>query len=125
MRSGSLPPSGASNGCIPRLCNRPSFRNLCRPLFRGGAGAIQLAGRFEALGFHSDAPWDEPFRNPRAANVLGNDFRAWTVGINWYPVRYVKLQLNVVREHLGDPERRTDTTRGWSTSRLFRVQLSL
>ena len=96
-----------------------------RPLFRGGAGAIQLAGRIEALGFRSDAPWEEPFRNPRAANVFGNDFRAWTVGINWYPVRYVKLQVNVVREHLGDPERRPDTARGWSTSRLFRVQLSL
>jgi phosphate-selective porin OprO/OprP len=95
------------------------------PLFKGGAGAIQLAGRIEALGFHSDAPWDDPFRNPRAANVLGNDFQAWTAGINWYPVRYVKLQLNFVREHLGDPERRPVSTRAWSTSRLFRVQFAL
>jgi phosphate-selective porin OprO/OprP len=95
------------------------------PLFKGGAGAIQLAGRIEALGFHSDAAWDDPFRNPRAANVLANDFRAWTAGVNWYPVRYVKLQLNIVREHLGDPERRPVSTRAWSTSRLFRVQFAL
>ena len=95
------------------------------PLFTGGAGAIQLAGRFEALGFDSDAAWDDPFRNPRAANVLANDFRAWTAGVNWYPVRYVKLQFNIVREHLGDPERRPVSTRGWSTSRLFRVQFAL
>lgn len=96
-----------------------------RPLFRGGAGAVQLAVRVEAVGFHSDAAWDDPFRNPRAANVLGNDYRAWTAGINWYPVRSVKLQLNFVREHLGDPERRPDPARAWSTSRLFRVQFAL
>src|SRR5829696_5744340 len=92
------------------------------PLFRGGIGAIQFAGRVEALGFHSDAAWNDPFRNPRAANVLANDFRAWTGGVNWFPVRYMKLQFNVIREHLGDPERRPDPTRGWSTSRVFRVQ---
>jgi phosphate-selective porin OprO and OprP len=96
-----------------------------RPLFRGGAGAVQLAARAEALGFHSDPDWDDPFRNPRAANVLGNDYRAWTAGINWYPVRSVKLQFNFVREHLGDPERRPDPARAWSTSRLFRVQFAL
>lgn len=95
------------------------------PLFKGGIGAIQLAGRLEALSFSSDAPWDEPFRNPRAANVLGNDFRAWTAGINWYPVRHLKLQLNVIREHLGDPERRPDADASWFTSRVFRVQFSL
>jgi phosphate-selective porin OprO/OprP len=95
------------------------------PLFRGGIGAIQVAGRFESLTFGSDAPWDEAFRNPRAANVLGNDFRAWTAGLNWYPVRHVKLQLNVLREHLGDPERRPDADASWFTSRVFRVQFSL
>lgn len=95
------------------------------PLFGGGAGAIQLAGRVEALGFGSDASSDEPFRNPRAAHVLGNDFLSWTGGINWYPVRYLKLQFNLVRERLDDPERRADAGRPWSTSRIFRAQFSL
>jgi phosphate-selective porin OprO and OprP len=95
------------------------------PLFRGGFGTLQFAGRFETLGFGSDAAWDDAFRNPRAANVLANDFRAWTAGINWHPVRHVKLQLNVVREHLGDAERRPDAGRAWSTNRLFRMQFSL
>lgn len=95
------------------------------PLFGGGAGAIQLAGRVESLGFHSDGSWDDAFRNPRAANVLGNDFQAWTLGVNWYPVRYLKLQFNVIRERLDDAERRPDATRPWSTSRLFRVQFSI
>jgi len=103
-----------NNGTTPR-----------RSLFRGGIGAIQFAGRFESLGFHSGAASDDPFRNPRAANVLANDFRAWTAGINWFPVRYVKLQLNIIREHLGDAERRPEPTRASSTSRVFRVQFSL
>jgi phosphate-selective porin OprO and OprP len=103
-----------NNGTTPR-----------RSLFRGGIGAIQFAGRFEALGFHSGAAFDDPFRNPRAANVLANDYRAWTAGINWFPVRYVKLQLNIIGEHLGDAERRPDPSRAWSTSRVFRVQFSL
>jgi phosphate-selective porin OprO/OprP len=105
---------GLRNGGTPR-----------NPLFRGGLGAIQVAARFETLAFSSDADWDDPFRNPRAANVLGNDFRAWTAGVNWYPVRHVKLQLNLLREHLGDPERRPDAARSWFTSRVFRVQFSL
>jgi phosphate-selective porin OprO/OprP len=95
-----------------------------QPLFAGGAGAVQVTGRVEALRFGSNADWDEPFRNPRAANVLGNDFLAVTAGVNWYPVRYVKLQLNLVRERLDDPERRPDPARPWVTSRIFRAQFS-
>jgi phosphate-selective porin len=83
-----------------------------------------VTGRVEALRFGSNADWDEPFRNPRAANVLGNDFLAVTAGVNWYPVRYVKLQLNLVRERLDDPERRPDPARPWVTSRIFRAQFS-
>jgi phosphate-selective porin len=96
-----------------------------RPLFGGGAGAIEIAARAEGLRFRSHAPWDEPFRNPRAANVLANDLYSWTAGVNWYPVRYLKLQVNLVREHLADPERRPDAGRAWTTSRVFRVQFAL
>ena len=96
-----------------------------QPLFGGGVGAIQLAMRVEGLRFHSEARWDEPFRNPRAANVLGNDFHAWTAGVNWHPLRHLKLQLNLVREQLGDSERRPEADRAWTLSRVFRVQFSL
>jgi phosphate-selective porin len=95
------------------------------PLLGGGIGAIQLAARVESLQFGSHAPGVEALRNPRAANLLRNDIRALTVGVNWFPVRFVKLQGNVIREHVEDPERRPDPSRPWGTTGLFRVQFAL
>ena len=103
-----------SNGTAPRT-----------PLLGGGIGAIQLAARVESLEFGSHAPGVEALRNPRAANLLPNDIRAVTVGVNWFPVRFVKLQGNVIREHVEDPERRPDPSRPWGTTGLFRVQFAL
>jgi len=103
-----------SNGTAPRT-----------PLLGGGIGAIQLAARVESLEFRSHAPGVEALRNPRAANMLPNDIRALTLGVNWFPVRFVKLQLNVIREHVEDPERRPDPSRPWGTTGLFRVQFAL
>jgi phosphate-selective porin OprO/OprP len=103
-----------SSGAAPR-----------QPLGRGGIGAVQVAARVEALGFRSDAPSEPAFRNPRAANVLPNDVRGVTLGVNWFPFRYVKVQWNVVREHLQDPERRPDPARAWITSRVFRVLFAI
>jgi phosphate-selective porin len=102
-----------SNGTGPR-----------RGLVQGGFGAIQLAARAESLGFGSSGSTDEAFRNPRAANVFRNDVRAETYGVNWYPVQFVKLQFNLVREHLEDPERRPDPERAYVFSRLFRLQFA-
>lgn len=96
-----------------------------KPLGRGGIGTIQLAARIDALGFRSDASSEPAFRNPRAAHVLPNDVRNLTLGVNWFPVRYVKVQWNVVREHLQDPERRPDPARAWITSQVVRVLFSL
>jgi phosphate-selective porin OprO/OprP len=103
-----------SNGTAPRSA-----------LFSGGAGAIQLAARIEWLGFISEQSVGQPFRNPRAANILPNDIRSWTVGANWFPVRFVKLQFNLIREHVEDPERRPDPARAWTWSRVFRIQFAL
>lgn len=103
-----------SNGTAPR-----------NPLGGGGIGAIQLAGRLESLTFGSGAGSDAALRNPRAANVMPNDFRAVTAGVNWYPVRFVKIQFNVIREHLQDPERRPDVARPWVTSGVLRFQFAL
>jgi len=64
-------------------------------------------------------------RNPRSATVMPNDFRAVTAGVNWYPVRFVKIQFNVIREHLQDPERRPDVARPSVTSGVLRFQFAL
>ena len=95
------------------------------PLGRSGVGAIQLAARIESLAFGSNAPGEPPLRNPRAANLMPNDIRGATLGVNWFPIRFVKLQWNLIREHLQDPERRPDPARSWSTGTLFRVQFAM
>jgi phosphate-selective porin len=91
----------------------------------GRPGAIQFAGRMEWLGFASPAGIGEPLRNQRASNVMRNDLRAATLGVNWYPIRFVKLQFNFVRETLGDPERSPNPANPVVYSRVFRVQFAM
>ncbi len=74
-------------------------------LEKGGLGAVELAARFEVLRFGSSEHIGLASRSPRAANILENSNRAWTVGINWYLNRWVKIQTNGIREKLEDPQR--------------------
>ena len=103
-----------SNGTAPRT-----------PLWRGGIGAIQLAARVESLAFRRSTPGEEPLPSPRAPNLRPNDIHALTLGVNWFPVRFIKLQGNVIREHVQDPERRPDPARPWGTIGVLRVQFAL
>jgi phosphate-selective porin OprO/OprP len=69
-------------------------------------GLFEATARYEMIRFGSVAPdGASPSRSPRAANVVANDERAWTFGVNWHANRYVKIQLNGVRETLRDPAR--------------------
>lgn len=68
-----------------------------------GIGALELAARYEQLRFGSEEHPDQPSRTPRAANILGNGDRVWTLGVNWYWNRHVKIQFNAVHEKLEDP----------------------
>lgn len=52
-----------------------------RPLFGGGAGSIEVAARIERLAFGR-----------------GASARAFTLGANWQPVRFFRVQLNAVRD---------------------------
>lgn len=76
-----------------------------KPLFQGGAGALELLARYEELGFGSALKEGEPFANPRADPVLENRDRVWTFGANWYLNKWVKIQINGVRESFQDPAR--------------------
>jgi phosphate-selective porin OprO/OprP len=95
-----------------------------RPLFRGGWGAIEAAARIEGLRFGSlDA--EIASSSPRADVVLGNADHAVTLGVNWYPVRHIKLQMNVIREHIANPllGPAPDSPTFWS--RVLRFQIDL
>jgi hypothetical protein len=79
--------------------------NPRRPLPRG-PGAIEAAVRLEAIQFSSrtrDGGDDEPSSSPRADLVRGNGLRALTLGVNWFPIHWVRVQFNVIRESLDDP----------------------
>lgn len=87
-----------------------------RPLtFRhGGIGVVELAARYERISFESadarsDPDIDPPSRSPRATNLVGASDRIWTFGVNWSLNRWVKLQIDAVRERLGNSTDGTGT----------------
>jgi phosphate-selective porin len=96
-----------------------------RPLFHGGYGALEFAGRLENLRFGSASGEGAPSMSPRADAVLGNSDRVVTFGVNWYPIRRVKLQLNVIREAIADPERGPLPEQPAFWSRVLRFQISI
>jgi len=76
------------------------------PLFQGGFGAIEVAARYEKLQFSSTGgSSDTPSTSKRAATIDGNGERAATIGVNWYPNRWVTVRADFVREQLDDPAR--------------------
>jgi phosphate-selective porin len=94
------------------------------PLFQGGPGAIEVAARFERIWFGGIAGLDTPFRNPRAETILPEADRALTLGVNWTLNRFVKIQVNGIREHVEDPER-NPVSNGAFWSRVLRLQFVL
>jgi phosphate-selective porin OprO/OprP len=96
-----------------------------RELLRGGFGAIEAAARYEMLRFGSSEHADVPFANPRAANLLGNSDRILTIGLNWYPNRWLKIQANAAREDIEDPDRAPLPGRAVYWTQIFRVQFAM
>jgi phosphate-selective porin OprO/OprP len=94
------------------------------PLFQGGVGAIELAARLERLTFGSTAT-GEPSASYRADAILGNSNRAVTIGANWYPNRWLKIQFNLIREGLVDPGQGPLPSRTTFWSRVMRFQVQL
>jgi phosphate-selective porin len=91
---------------------------------RGGIGAVEVAARFERLWFGS-AREGQAFRNPRAENILPSGDRILTLGVNWTLNRFIKLQVNVIRERVEDLERSPVPNGAWFWSRILRVQFVL
>ncbi len=89
----------------------------------GGIGAVEIAGRFEALRFGSAAHEGRPSRGTRAANILGNSDRIWTFGVNWFVNRWSKIQYNAVRDKIEDTQAFRAPIRGRSTYWMHAVRL--
>jgi phosphate-selective porin OprO/OprP len=92
---------------------------------QGGWGALELAARYERLSFDSAGGTDVPFRNPRAETILPAGDRALTLGANWTLNRFVKVQVNGVREQVEDNERNPVPNGAAFWSRVIRLQFVL
>jgi phosphate-selective porin OprO/OprP len=95
------------------------------PLFQGGIGAVEVAARYERAWFDSAVGNDAPFRNPRAETILPAADRALTLGLNWTLNRFVKIQVNGIREHVEDPDRNPVPNGAAFWSRVLRLQFVL
>jgi phosphate-selective porin len=103
--------------------DKEDFNNPRNPLFGGGIGAVEIAARYEKLQFESEDKTGPAFRNPRAEHILPNSDRAWTFGVNWFPIRWVRITINAIREEFEDTRRTpvAGITQYWSG--LGRLQL--
>jgi phosphate-selective porin OprO/OprP len=97
-----------------------------RDLLRGGAGAVELAARVEALRFHSSPYPTTEFGFPAASKLVANADHVTTLGINWYLNRYIKLQAGHIRESIDDPARSPAAAAGGRfVSTVLRIQFRL
>ena len=91
-----------------------------------GVGAIEVAMRIERLTFKSaDTAGEDPYRNPRAANLYPNSDTVWTTGVTWYSCRWVKVQYNAIRETIEDIERTLAPGEDTFWTNAVRIQLLL
>jgi phosphate-selective porin len=88
-------------------------------------GAVEVAGRLEQVRYTGVEGDDIPFRNPRAVSIYPVADRATTLGLNWYVNRWVKLQINAIREDVDDIERHPILGGGPFWSRIVRFQVGL
>jgi len=102
---------------------KEDFDHPRHPLFTEGIGAIEIGARYDTLGFESAEKIGPAFSNPRAENILQKSDSVWTLGINWYPVRWVRLLINAIHESFEDPRRTPERgiTDFWSG--VFRLQV--
>jgi len=96
----------------------------------GGVGSVEVAARFDKLGFDSEKGQDPPFRNSRAETVFPNADSVWTVGFTYRANRWVKIQGNAIHESIEDIERApisSDTEmpipKFWSTVIRFQFEI--
>ena len=94
------------------------------PLFRGGIGVVEIGVRYDSLTFESASKEGTDFTNPRADHLTPNTDSTLTFGVNWMPIRWVKVVANGIRQSFSDANRVpvAGTTDYWSG--LVRLQVA-
>ena len=70
----------------------------------GGWGAVEVVARIERLWFDSVGS-GQGYRSPRAEFLLPEGEKAFTAGVNWTLNRFIKLQVNGIRESVEQRDR--------------------
>ncbi len=70
----------------------------------GGWGALEVVARIERLWFDSLGD-GEGYRSPRAEFLLPEGEKAFTIGLNWSLNRFMKIQVNGIRESIEQRDR--------------------
>ena len=88
---------------------------------------MEIVGRYERLWFNSagGSTADASSRNPRAEYILPSGNQVLTVGVNLVVNRWMKLQVNGIRERVEDAERSPVPQGAAFWSRVFRLQFAL
>ena len=69
---------------------------------RGSRRAVDAGVRFDRLGFRSADTSDAPSLSPRADHIAPLRQDTWTFGTNWLVSRWVRVQINGIRESFVD-----------------------
>ena len=88
-------------------------------------GALEVVGRYERLWFDSAGGEEPALRNPRADAIFPTGEHVLSLGLNWYITRWVKLQMQTIREHAQDPERSPVVGSAAFWSPVFRFQVGI
>lgn len=75
------------------------------PLFSGGIGVVELGVRYDRLTFESASKEGPDFTNPRSDHLTPNAGSTVTFGVNWMPIRWVKVLANGIRQSFSDVNR--------------------
>ena len=92
-----------------------------------GAESARSSSRSDTSGCGSTASELGGRGVPESARetIFPSGDRALTLGVNWTLNRFVKIQVNGIREHLEDPERNPVPNGGAFWSRVLRLQFVL
>ena len=93
---------------------------------RGKRGqAVDVAARFDRLSVGSGNDTDDPFTNPRADRVAPIAKDTWTFGGTWQLHRWIRMQGNLIHEHLVDTLGVRDITDDPRWTAVMRFQFAL
>ncbi len=94
------------------------------PLFGGGIGVVEIGVRYDQLTFESASKSGSDFTNPRADYLTPNTDSTLTFGVNWLPVRWVKVVANGIRQTFDDVNRAPIIGTAGYWSGLLRLQVA-